>query len=583
MLLDLSGYDGQVVRVRFEFDTIDAWSNWHPGWVVDDVALLGSSASASGNQAPIAVAGGPYSGNRHLSVTFDGTASTDPEGDPISYRWDFGDGAVSFKPITTHAYETTGTFNVRLVVNDGARNSAPSMTTVTVTAPSPELILHVTNDETGTGSVRVDPPNEVCDNPVPFAATDCHHYYEPGTVVTLTPMPGPNSAFLHWSGACSGSGPCQVTMTGDTTVWGYFEGPQKTSLTINSVDQGTGTVRLQAPNGTFDCVGVAGGFKNCAYMYPIGTALTFTAIADPTSYFQGWSSGSINCNGTGSCQYTVTEFVSLGAPFLGPRPLSVAVGTFQGGLGTVHVVDPPGGSSCAAVPPATQVCTFLMKPGAVVTLAAVPDPGSRFLGWFGSCTGVGSCQVTMPTTSTGSLPQVSAIFRLNRPPVANPGGPYQGVRQRAIAFSGAASSDPDGDALTYEWSFGDGAIGSGVAPTHAYTALGTYTVTVTVRDALGGSSTASTTATIVNQPPAADPGGPYSTRRRQALTFDGSRSTDPEGDLLTYEWSFGDGGTATGVAPTHTYGSSGTYTVTLTVRDPFGATASASTTATITR
>jgi PKD repeat protein len=74
----------------------------------------------------------------------------------------------------------------------------------------------------------------------------------------------------------------------------------------------------------------------------------------------------------------------------------------------------------------------------------------------------------------------------------------------------------------------------------------------------------------VNSPPTADAGGPYLGSFGLPVTFNGSGSTDPDGDPLTYAWDFGDGGTGAGVNPTHTYSFSGTYTVTLRVTDPFG-------------
>jgi RHS repeat-associated protein len=85
-----------------------------------------------------------------------------------------------------------------------------------------------------------------------------------------------------------------------------------------------------------------------------------------------------------------------------------------------------------------------------------------------------------------------------------------------------------------------------------------------------------------NHPPTAVPGGPYSGIAGQEIMFNGSESTDPDNDPLTFEWSFGDGATATGATPTHSYAVTGTYTVTLIVTDPEGANNTAQTQAAIT-
>ncbi|WP_329109531.1 ThuA domain-containing protein [Micromonospora sp. NBC_01699] len=55
-----------------------------------------------------------------------------------------------------------------------------------------------------------------------------------------------------------------------------------------------------------------------------------------------------------------------------------------------------------------------------------------------------------------------------------------------------------------------------------------------------------------------------------AVTFSAAGSTDPEGDQLSYAWTFGDGGTSTSANPTHTYAANGTYPAKLTVQDPAG-------------
>jgi PKD repeat protein len=141
--------------------------------------------------------------------------------------------------------------------------------------------------------------------------------------------------------------------------------------------------------------------------------------------------------------------------------------------------------------------------------------------------------------------------------------------ERSCDFDASGSSDPDGDALTYSWDFGDGTTGSGMTVDHTYAADGTYEVTVTVRDPRGASDTAtervSVAAAPVNQAPVADF---ESTCIERACSFDASGSSDPDGDALTYSWDFGDGTTGTGETPNHTFAADGTYGVTLTARDP---------------
>ncbi len=170
----------------------------------------------------------------------------------------------------------------------------------------------------------------------------------------------------------------------------------------------------------------------------------------------------------------------------------------------------------------------------------------------------------------------------NNPPVANAGGPYAGTEGAAVQFDGTASYDPDGNPITYTWDFGDGTTGTGATPTHVYTTglpgvVTNYTVTLTVTDSRGASSAAQTTAQItgVNDSPVANAGPDKTGKVGQMLTFDGSGSYDEEdGTNLSYAWNFGDGAMASGVTVQHAYSAVGTYTVTLTVTDNAGASAS---------
>ena len=104
---------------------------------------------------------------------------------------------------------------------------------------------------------------------------------------------------------------------------------------------------------------------------------------------------------------------------------------------------------------------------------------------------------------------------MNQLPIADPGGPYNGFVNEAIAFDGSGSTDPDGGAIqSWDWDFGDGSTGAGESPTHIYVANGTYAVQLTVTDDEGQTSAVAMTNAVVearpaNQAPVADAGGPY--------------------------------------------------------------------------
>ena len=86
----------------------------------------------------------------------------------------------------------------------------------------------------------------------------------------------------------------------------------------------------------------------------------------------------------------------------------------------------------------------------------------------------------------------------------------------------------------------------------------------------------------VNTPPAAQANGPYSARVGNAVQFSSAGSSDSDGSIASYAWSFGDGGSGTGASPTHTYIAAGTYTARLTATDDRGATGADQATVTIT-
>src|SRR5439155_20597421 len=120
-----------------------------------------------------------------------------------------------------------------------------------------------------------------------------------------------------------------------------------------------------------------------------------------------------------------------------------------------------------------------------------------------------------------------------------------------VNFSGATSTDSNGDWLTFSWAFGDGGTAVGRLASHTYTTAGSYAAILTVNDGRGGTDTASVAITATppagNVPPVANAtGAPQSGTVPLAVNFSGATSTDANGDSLTFAWTFGDGGTATG-------------------------------------
>jgi len=146
-----------------------------------------------------------------------------------------------------------------------------------------------------------------------------------------------------------------------------------------------------------------------------------------------------------------------------------------------------------------------------------------------------------------------------------------------IQFNASDSYDPDGFIVAYEWNFGDGNYGAGIFTEHSYAEDGVYNVTLTVTDNDGASSQVWALKTILDRPPLANfTESAEAVFASETISFDASDSYDPDGTIVSYVWDFGDGTNATGVSVDHAYENNGTYTVTLTVTDNDGTSASIS-------
>lgn len=218
-----------------------------------------------------------------------------------------------------------------------------------------------------------------------------------------------------------------------------------------------------------------------------------------------------------------------------------------------------------------------------------------------------SSQVELVTDGNGdtdavwadTTPGVAQIFASqfanpkpkDQPPVARvaavPPVHATGPNGATVTLDGSASSDPDGDPLTYAWTDEHGnAVGTPTATTLVTVPLGMHTFTLTVMDPAKLSSSASTVVTVNDQPPVARVGANQTVEATgpngATVRLDGSASSDPDGDALTYAWT-DENGNAVGTPMAITYVTVplGTHTFTLRVTDPAGLSSSVNTQVTV--
>lgn len=601
------------------------------------------------NHAPVADAGPAIvQANEGSAISFDGRASSDPDGDPLTYAWDFGDGSVGTGATVSHTYADNGSYAVVLTVSDG--------------------------DLTGTANARADVANVV-----PALA-------DLGTTNLLRGEtfardggftdPGADS----WTATVDygdGSAVQPLALVGMTFQLSHVyaaAGTYTATVTVTDDDAGVGTAQARVTVADRPPVANAGpaaqgdegsavSFDGSASSDPDGDALTLTwDFGDGSPPVGGVTPSHVYAdNGT----YTVTLSVFDGA--------LISTATTTATIANVAPVASDLGSSAVFRNEAYARSGSFVDPGADSWTATVDygdGSGVHALALSGmtfdlshgyAVAGTYTVTVTVRDDDGGVGTAEAQVTVVNRAPVADAGPVARGNEGAAVGFDGRASSDPEGDALTLTWDFGDGAAGSGLTPSHVYADNGSYTVTLRVSDGTL-TSTATTTAEISNVAPAVsdlgsssqsagetysasgsfvDPGAdswtatvdygdgsgvqslalsgksfslshvyagagtftvtvtvtdddagvgtahgqvdvtssnrpPVAIAGAAALghegspvAFDGRASFDPDGDALTFSWTFGDGAAGSGVGPTpsHVYADDGTYTVTLTVSD----------------
>jgi uncharacterized repeat protein (TIGR02543 family) len=218
----------------------------------------------------------------------------------------------------------------------------------------------------------------------------CSAIFNSGTNVTLSETPASGYTFSGWSGACSGTGSCQVLMNENQSV--------TASYTVNNVNTNTGTTYTAAQVATHntqsDCwLIISGKVYNVTSFIPNHpggvNAIVSRCGTDATIAYTVEGNGG-HAHSAYAQSLLPTYFIgnlSTGSttPPLTTTTYTLSVNLSGTGSGTVS-----GGSiNCGTI------CSATVNSGTSITLTETPASGSTFSSWSGACSGTGSCIVTM--------------------------------------------------------------------------------------------------------------------------------------------------------------------------------------------
>ena len=161
---------------------------------------------------------------------------------------------------------------------------------------------------------------------------------------------------------------------------------------------------------------------------------------------------------------------------------------------------------------------------------------------------------------------------LGAPVASFTASPESGTAPLSVTLDASASSDADGRIVNYQWSSSDGQSTAGQTATMTFTTGGAHVVTLTVTDDMGLTSTAERTINVGQDlyPVPSFTMSPATGLAPLTVNLDASAASDPDGSIVDYRWSSSDGQVTFGRTASFNYTTSGTYTVTLTVVDDQG-------------
>jgi hypothetical protein len=555
------------------------------------------------NNAPTARTSGDLQALTGATVTLDATASTDPESDPLSYSWSVitqpaGSNVSITSPNSatpTVTVQRAGNYVFRVSVSDGGAvaSTAEQRLTVTNRPPianaGPDQTLRVGDRVQLDGSNSLDPDG----GPLTYSWT-------------FVSVPGNSNAILQTPSRATSSfiidrqGDYVVQLTvSDGISSAVDEVNISTSNRAPIADAGlpksaqVGTSVQLDGSQSFDPDGDNIRFSWTLIERPVGSSATISGITleRPT----------LNIDVAGN--YTAQLIVSDGSLNSPPATVTISTGNTppvanagpdQSATVGAQVILNGSASSDADGDQLLYIWSFRSRPaGSNATLTSPNIVNPRFT------VDVAGTYVVELRTFDGratSAPDTVTISTVNSAPTAKAGADIAARIGETVRLDGGESTDPDGDEITYSWTLTERPAGSTATLSGANTATpsfvvdvnGRYVVRLLVSDGTLTSQPASVIINTQNSPPAANAGPDQSGRVGQTIQLDGSGSRDPDGDPLTYAWTFTSvpEGSSTGIANASTINPSfvidrpGTYVVSLVVND--GTATSAPDTVTIT-
>jgi len=578
-------------------------------------------ACRSRNNPPTASAGADRTARVGRAVMLDGSGSSDPDGDPLTYAWtltvpDGSDSTLEGADTPTPRFvpDRNGRYLVTLVVNDGHANSPPAGVRVdasTDTNNPPEAQAGPDRDVTTGQPVTLDgsASSDADQDPLTFA---------------WTLLAQPDGSDLTLDAADTATASFTPPLDGDYVFElivndGRANSPPDTVTITAGPEANTAPVAL-AGDDVAVVVGTEVVLDGSASTDPDGDPLTFAwrvatrpdaSVAALVGADQESASFTPDIEGDYVVELIVNDGtddspadrVNLTASPSGNTPPVADAGPDQSVTVGARVVLDGTASGDDDGDALTFAWTFASAPP---TSQAALTGGMTSAPEF-TADVVGTWEVELivndgTVASAASTVTITAADVPNATPVAHAGTDVTVAVGTPVTLDGSGSTDADGDPLTYAWTIQSAPATSTAALSAANTAApgltpdlaGDYLIRLVVNDGTVDSApdTVLVTATVAaNQPPTACIGGDMTGTVAMAVSLDAACSTDPDGDGLTYLWTLTSapmGSTltlldTTMATLTFTPDVEGAYELTLEVSDvPAGATDTLSTTVTVT-